>query len=76
MPWKKAKPPHFGIRVRLLKKVDREDPLNLAWAVEEGLVSYGGDVWTEKRIVSRHASKDIAVRAMSEILRTRAREGC
>jgi hypothetical protein len=68
---KKAKPPHVGIRVRLLRKVEREAPLNLAWAVEEGLVSYNGDVWTEKRIISRHENQMAASKALCMLLKTK-----
>ena len=69
----KAKPPHIGIRIRMLRKVEREAPLNLAWAVEEGLVSYNGDVWTEKRILSRHENKKAAITALHAVLKGKAR---
>jgi len=68
MPRKKAKPPHHGFRVRLLRKVERTEPERLAWALEEGLVSYSGDVWTEKRILSRHASLEAGSMALCELV--------
>jgi hypothetical protein len=57
----------------MLQKVEREAPLNLAWAVEEGFVSYSGDVWTEKRILSRHGNQKDAITALYAVMKGKER---
>lgn len=56
-----------GIRVRLLRKVERLDPERHAWAVEMGTTQNGR--WQTTQIISRHESEMSAACEMSRLLR-------